>query len=80
MSLALANGLFTAVPPGKPHMLTDTTKRHDPNQVVLAVLNPGSYPHASNIFTVGQLQPKMYITDPGTSVIVRPYTALTNPI
>ena len=61
-------------------MLTDTTKRHDPNQVVLAVLNPGSYPHASNIFTVGQLQPKMYVTDPGTSVIVRPYTALTNPI
>ena len=73
MSLALANGLFTAVPPGKPHMLTDTTKRHDPNQVVLAVLNLGSYPH-SNIFIVGQLQPKMCVTDPGTSVIVSPYT------
>ena len=57
LSLALANGLFTALPPGKPHMLTGTTKRHDPNQVVLAVLNLGSYLHASNTFTAGQLQP-----------------------
>ena len=39
---ALANGLFTALPPGKPHTLTDTTKRHDPSQVVLAVLDLGS--------------------------------------
>ena len=55
---ALANGLFTTLPPGKPHMLTDTTKRHDPSQVAFAVLDLGSYLHAANTFTVGQLQPQ----------------------
>ena len=50
-----------------------------PNHVVSAVLNLGSYLLASKIFTVGQLQPKMYIIDLGTSVTVRQYIAFANP-
>lgn len=55
------------------------TKMHVSNYPVLsAMLNFGSYLQVSKVFTVGQLQPKMYFTDPGTLMIGRLYIHWVN--
>lgn len=58
------------------HIVIDTIiKMHASNcLVVSAILNFGSCLQVSKMLTVGQPQPKMYITNPGTSMTARLYT------
>lgn len=62
------------------YVIIDTiTKIHAPNYPVMSVvLNLGSCLQASNVFTAGHLQPKMYIIDLGTSKTAKLYTILAN--